>query len=320
MDPSDPPQISGGVGGGGGGGGERIGIVGERRALRILSRCGCGILLSLGLSFLLSFVFGLIAITIGNFTANSPVSVPALCRIISSSVDIKSSKVCELGLLNYNAKNVLYPLSKGKKRFRCHDDYYWASVFEVEYKEYFSGQVLHAVAEAPKEALPHNCRPSFGTAWLTKMKFKVNETYNCRYTLGSRKADIYPDSFFNCQAKDPSMMELVRRFFILFTRSSIFDEESTGLSGAYVVAGTVSGMLLGICSVVLFKTLQVSVLALSRCWEARKHQVRAFAIWFRRACLLVAYFCAAGWFMLEYGNMIGLKQLSFGSNLVERTM
>jgi len=44
---------------------------------------------------------------------------------------------------------------------------------QVEYKEYFSGQVLHAVAEAPKEALPHDCRPTFGTAWLTKMKFKV---------------------------------------------------------------------------------------------------------------------------------------------------
>ncbi|KAK8963699.1 hypothetical protein KSP40_PGU018372 [Platanthera guangdongensis] len=42
----------------------------------------------------------------------------------------------------------------------------------VELKEYFSGQTLHAVAEAPKEALPRDCRPSFDTAWMTKMKFK----------------------------------------------------------------------------------------------------------------------------------------------------
>jgi hypothetical protein len=44
-------------------------------------------------------------------------------------VDIRSSKVCELGLLNYRAKHVFY--SSSNRRFRCHDDYYWASVFEV---------------------------------------------------------------------------------------------------------------------------------------------------------------------------------------------
>lgn len=49
---------------------------------------------------------------------------------------------------------------------------------QVQFEEYFSGQVFHAVAEAPKEALPHDCRPDFGTAWLTTMKFKVN-SLNC---------------------------------------------------------------------------------------------------------------------------------------------
>jgi len=46
-----------------------------------------------------------------------------------AGVDIRSSKVCELGLLNYNAKIVFS--SSEKRKFRCHYDYYWASVFKV---------------------------------------------------------------------------------------------------------------------------------------------------------------------------------------------
>lgn len=46
-------------------------------------------------------------------------------------------------------------------------------VFQVEYKEDSLDQTLHALAEAPKEALPLDCRPSFNVAWLTKDKFKV---------------------------------------------------------------------------------------------------------------------------------------------------
>lgn len=44
-------------------------------------------------------------------------------------VDLRSSKICELGLLNYKAKHVFYPSEK--RRFRCRDDYYWASIFQV---------------------------------------------------------------------------------------------------------------------------------------------------------------------------------------------
>lgn len=29
------------------------------------------------------------------------------------------------------------------------------------------------MAEVPKEALPEECRPGFGAAWLTRNKFKV---------------------------------------------------------------------------------------------------------------------------------------------------
>ena len=46
-----------------------------------------------------------------------------------TGVDLRSSKVCELGLFNYKAKHVFYPFEKSK--FRCRYDYYWASIFKV---------------------------------------------------------------------------------------------------------------------------------------------------------------------------------------------
>ncbi|KAK2979254.1 hypothetical protein RJ640_001644, partial [Escallonia rubra] len=53
-----------------------------------------------------------------------------LCMALgfAAGVDLRSSKVCELGRLNYKAKHVLYPSEK--KKFRCWFDYYWASVFK----------------------------------------------------------------------------------------------------------------------------------------------------------------------------------------------
>jgi hypothetical protein len=118
----------------------------------------------------------------------------------------------------------------------------------VEYKDYSLGQTQFALAEAPNEALPLNCRPNFGAAWLTKDKFKVgiaklpvslivlhfksnflksiilffsthslqvNKTYDCWYTSGILKVSLYRDDLFSCQAKDPSQVEMIKRFFIL---------------------------------------------------------------------------------------------------------
>ncbi|XP_008800003.2 uncharacterized protein LOC103714512 isoform X2 [Phoenix dactylifera] len=306
----DPPAVSEGEGGEGGGG-----VRGGKRGFRILIRCCISIFFSLSASFLFAFVFGLVALLIENFSASSPVSVRSACKIISSSVDLRSSKVCELGLLNYKAEHVFYPSEK--RRFRCHDDYYWASVFEVEYKEYFSGQIFHAVAEAPKQALPHDCRPSFSTAWLTKMKYKVNETYSCRYILGSQKADLYSDDLFNCHLKEPSTAEMIRRIFILFTRSCS-EIGSSGRQMLYTVIGIVSGMLVSMCVVIVIKSVQVLALAMAKKWDANKHQIRVSAFRCRRACLFVAYFFALGWLTLQYGKMIGFKQLSFNSIIGER--
>lgn len=287
-----------------------------RRLARILLRCCSVVLFILVASFVSSVVVGLVAIAIGSLYSSSPVSVPAACRILSSNVDIRSSKVCELGLLNFKANHVFYTSSK--TGFRCRYDYYWSSVFEVEYREYFSGQILHAVAEAPKEALPIDCRPSFGTAWSNKMRFKVNETYSCRYTPGSPKAEIDWGDIFGCQAKDPSMAEIAWRFFILLTRTSYSDMRRPGRKALYAVAGAVSGMLVSMCLVILAKCVQVSAQALARRWHSLKPRLVVYAVHFRRLCLFVAYFSAMGWLTLQYGQMIGLRQLWFDDKTVTR--
>lgn len=45
-----------------------------------------------------------------------------------------------------------------------------------------SGQARSALAEAPNEALPSDCRPNFSGAWLTKDKFEV-VTGHCTLTI-----------------------------------------------------------------------------------------------------------------------------------------
>ncbi|ERN15649.1 uncharacterized protein LOC18443940 [Amborella trichopoda] len=171
------------------------------------------IILSLVFFSVLAFISGLSVFLMINYSITGPSPVSAECKVLSSSVDLRSSKVCELGPLNYRNKNVLYP--KERPRHKCHYDYYWASVFQVEYRPYQSGRTLQALAEAPKEALPLNCRPNFSSAWLTKNQFKVNETYACKYTPGASKVDIYGDGLFNCHREDPSAFELMRRFYNL---------------------------------------------------------------------------------------------------------
>ncbi|KAK5812869.1 hypothetical protein PVK06_028312 [Gossypium arboreum] len=163
--------------------------------------------------FLLSFLVCLLAIFMGELSISDPISMPTQCKIVSSSVDIRSSKVCELGLLNYKAKHVFY--SSENSKFRCRYDYYWTSVFKVEYTDHSLDQMQLALTEAPNEALPVSCRPDFGVAWLTKDKFKVNETYDCWYILGTTTVKMYNDGFFSCQAKDPSLTEMMKRYLIL---------------------------------------------------------------------------------------------------------
>ncbi|KAL3738576.1 hypothetical protein ACJRO7_020017 [Eucalyptus globulus] len=199
------------------------------------------------LSFSPSFVIRVVALLVSNFSIPSPMSLPAQCKIVSSSVDIRSSKVCELGLLNYNAKIVFS--SSEKRKFRCHYDYYWASVFKVEYKDHLSGQTRLALAEAPNEALAANCRPGIG----------VNNTYDCWYTSSNSKLSIFHDDFFSCQAKDPSAMEMMRRYYILFFE--IFKSWLTGkIRAKYwkweTIVGVITGFSTSLISMSLIKLFQ----------------------------------------------------------------
>ncbi|CAO2036369.1 unnamed protein product [Urochloa humidicola] len=289
----------------------------ERRPGRPRSalRGALGVAFPIAASFLFSFLVGLAGLALGGLSSTASVSMPSTCRILSTGVDIRSSKVCELGLLNYRAKHVFYPSSK--RRFRCHDDYYWASVFQVEYKEYFSGQVSYAVAETPKEALPQNCRPDFGAAWSTTLKFKVNESYSCRYMLGSNKADIHMDKLFNCTAEEPSTREILKRILTLFSKSYVSEDFSSERMHGYVAAGVVLGMLSSMFITILFRGLYGLLLVAAR-WAVRKRSIRVFASRLKRACLLVAYVSAVGWITLQYSKFIGLKELLSDSELMER--
>ncbi|KAL0371961.1 UNVERIFIED_CONTAM: hypothetical protein Scaly_0877700 [Sesamum calycinum] len=109
--------------------------------------------------------------------------------------------VGELHLIDYVLEMVM---GGGTKEYRI----------MVEYIDH-SGHARYALAEAPNEALPNKCRPSFGAAWLTKDKFKVNETYECWYTLGISKVNINHEGLFNCQAEDPTTAEMLKRYSIL---------------------------------------------------------------------------------------------------------
>ncbi|GJV04880.1 hypothetical protein Tco_1338449 [Tanacetum coccineum] len=224
---------------------------------------------------------------------------------VEDSVDLRSAKVCELGLLNYKAKHVFYPSEK--KKFRCRYDYYWASVFEVEYTDH-SGHPHMAFAEAPNEALPPDCRPTFNGAWLAKDKFKVNETYDCWYTLGVSKLNLYYDEFFNCQADHPSMMEMLKRYLILSSEMLMSWFSRTGRGkGRYVrweaIVGAISGFMTSLITIVLGRMLYLLKSRVGMQFKAIN------LIRLRRACFLVAYFSIVSWLAMQYSEKLGLLDI-----------
>ncbi|CAK9179407.1 unnamed protein product [Ilex paraguariensis] len=266
-----------------------------------------GLLLSCSFALLffpmsLTFTLVVVAVFVGDLSISSPISVPSQCKIVSSSVDLRSSKVCELGLLNYKAKHVFYPSER--KKLRCRYDYYWASVFKVEYIDH-SGQVHISFAEAPNEALPSDCRPSFGIAWLIKDNFKVNETYDCWYTLGLSKVDVYRDSFFNCQAKDPSLFEMLRRYTILSTRISM-SWFTTGARARHWRWEALLGVVTGFST----SLISISVLTLLRHVKSL-HLMNAMRILshLKRTCFVVVYFSFVGWLAIQYGKRLGHREI-----------
>ncbi|XVE65408.1 hypothetical protein DITRI_Ditri07aG0178000 [Diplodiscus trichospermus] len=223
----------------------------------MLFRIAFALLFPIFAFFSLSVLVGLVAISMGELSISNPISLPTQCKIVSSGVDIRSSKVCELGLLNYKAKHVFYPFERSK--FRCRYDYYWTSVFKVEYRDHFLGQTRLAFTEAPNEALPLSCRPNLGAAWLTKDKFKVNETYDCWYTSGISTIKLYNDGFFGCQAKDPSTIEMIKQCVIISTKilQSWFSSEGRARYWRWeTVAGVFTGFSTSIITVSFIRILQ----------------------------------------------------------------
>lgn len=284
---------------------KRKGISGSARLRRLL-----GILVFFCAFFTISFSVLYLAVFLGNLSISSPISLPSQCKIVSSSVDLRSSKVCELGLLNYKAKHVLYPSER--KKFRCHYDYYWASVFKVEYMDH-SGQARSALAEAPNEALPSDCRPNFSGAWLTKDKFEVNKTYECWYTLGISKVHIYQAGFFDCDAKDPSTIEMFIRYLILFMRIL----KSWYVSGVLywhwrweAVAGVIAGFCTSIMTVILFALLRKLFSYIYQLSVVRRFTLPFNKVRLRRVCFLLAYVSFTSWLAVQYFRRIGLPEIA----------
>ncbi|GLU05289.1 hypothetical protein SLE2022_223970 [Rubroshorea leprosula] len=243
--------------------------------------------------FLLSFLVGLAATFIGDLY---PMSVPSQCKIVSSSVDLRSVKVCELGLLNYKAKHFFYPSERTK--YRCHYEYYWTSVFKVEYKDHFLGQKRLAFTEAPNEALPLNCRPDFGAAYLTKDKFKVNETYDCWYTSGISKVKLYHDAFFSCQTitKDTSSIEMTKRLTTRILDSWFSSKGRASYWRWETVAGAVTGFSTSLITISFFRVLQQT-----KYWLPRVNLTRI--------CFLLLYVSFMGWLACQYWKRLNLPAI-----------
>ncbi|KAJ9537167.1 hypothetical protein OSB04_029900 [Centaurea solstitialis] len=266
---------------------------------------------------LVAFSLVVLAVIVSNLSISYPISVPCQCKIVSSSVDIRSAKVCELGLLNYKAKHVFYPSEK--KKFRCRYDYYWASVFEVEYTDH-SGHPHIAFAEAPNEALPPDCRPTFNAAWMAKDIFKVNETYDCWYTLGISKLNLYYDEIFNCQADHPSTIEMLKRYLILSTDMLTSWLSPTGVRGKkrYIrletIAGAVTGFLTSLLTIALGRILYLLKTRVAGMSRVRRMQpLTIYLVRLKRACFLVAYFSFVSWLAIQYWEKLGLMDI-FGAH------
>ncbi|XP_050232536.1 uncharacterized protein LOC126681156 [Mercurialis annua] len=260
---------------------------------------------------IVTVILGILAANFFSFSFTSPILFPTHCTILSASVDLRSSKVCELGLLNYNDNHVFYPFDSSK--FRCRFDYYWASVFQVEYKDQSLGQRRLALAEAPNEALPQDCRPNFAAAWLTKDLFKVNNTYDCWYSVGFSKVSLYRDGFFPCQAKDPSASEMLRRYVFLSIKTlrSLFVQKK-GNANYWrweTVAGIVTGFSTSLISISFISIIHHMKSRLSQTYAARMFGRTIKMVFFKRICFLVAYLSIAGWLALQYGKRLGLSEI-----------
>ncbi|KAG5413432.1 hypothetical protein IGI04_000999 [Brassica rapa subsp. trilocularis] len=268
----------------------------QKRVFSLLALRFCTVIVfSVIIFFILSFILGVLVIILGELWVSSPssASLASRCKILSSSVDLRSSKVCGIGLLNVKAQHVFHPFERDK--FRCRYDYYWASVFKVEYKDHLMGQTRLAFSEAPNEALPPECRPNFGAALLTKDNFKA----------GIPKIKLYQDGFFGCQASDLSFTDIFKQYAVLLSKllQSWFNGKGRPKYWRYdVIAGIVSGFSTSIIAVFV-----VRILSNAKSWFPRaccsvksKLSKVNLLVQVKRACLVIAYFYILGWMATQY--------------------
>ncbi|KAL3701349.1 hypothetical protein R1sor_019371 [Riccia sorocarpa] len=182
-----------------------------------------------GVFFLSSLLFSVLFGITGHLLANlPPPRTPLLsteCKIFSRGVDIRSTRVCE-GILPHLSQGVRN-LSAVPK-YECSLDYYWTSVLEVEFKPHTTQSVVQVI-EWPKQALPLNCRPSFGAAWRNMKAYEVNGKYPCTYYPADLKTvSIVGHETTDCKIKPPSFWASLKQFLFssvhsetaVFTRSS----------------------------------------------------------------------------------------------------
>ncbi|RYR33568.1 hypothetical protein Ahy_A10g048172 [Arachis hypogaea] len=265
-------------------------------------RLALAIALPLMALFSILFLVGLLLVVFDDFSISRPISLPSQCKIVSKGLLLLysitsetyvhllkleqqqkifplSSKICELGLLNYKAKDVFHHFERSK--YRCRFDHYWASVFQVEYKDNFSGQIQVAFAEAPNEALPLYCRPNFGAAWLAQYKFKVNETYDCWYTSGVSKVRFDQDNLFSCQADGQSALEKIKLYSNMATEM-VRSWFSGRIRNKYwkweTIAGLMAGFSTSLISITFFRFLQLLLSKTYRCFTSWILYVFSFGI------------------------------------------
>lgn len=141
----------------------------------------CAVMIALGL--VMAILFGCSILLLANLPPPKLSPVSTSCKILSKDVDLRSAKICVVD--NY----IIVPSRgrdyEGLSKFQCYFDYYWTSVFKVEYRPHASLVAVETAAESPKESLPQDCRPEFGDVWRAIERFQINEVYPCEYNPGN---------------------------------------------------------------------------------------------------------------------------------------
>lgn len=183
------------------------------------------------------------------------------CRVLSKGVDLKTAEVCtSLSSSGDSSQQNIRINSRKDSQLRCYFEYYWASVFEVEFRPKTSSLPFQAAVEAPPLLLPSSCRPSFRAAWKKKERYKINSTYPCRYSPSALHVVqlVEEDNVHqNCTETDSSTWKYLQNFLLqlFYSEKSII---SVSTKNGQLLGGLVSGIFEGILLSVLAHLLTKS--------------------------------------------------------------